>query len=277
MKQEPKKGFKAGTRNLYLFGVLLHKEKGFLSDLRAIQRKIYSSDKLEHLTKIHRELENYFWIEFRDKEKVGIEVRRILSQHLENTTFNEIWDGIERILVKYDLGPEWEDTLWIYAVSRKVFPPTFNFHTFKYLPKGKRYGNTRIGLILNPRTSIRDLMEAWPEIQKLQKSFWPEFKRKNITENSFEFLLENIAILGEKYDISDKEKYAGLTFYEEYLAKQGKWEDLKKRRKKLGTGEVKIKKKRTDKEVIDLILNLKKDRKNLKQNIGKHRKRRQRL
>lgn len=272
MKQKPKKGFRSVTRNLYLFGALLHKEKGFLRDLRALQKRIRSAGQFTI-----PELQRYFWIEFTGKEEVGLKVRKFLSRHLENDRFNEVWDEIKKILLKYDLGQEWEDTLWIYIVSNKVFPPLYNFHLFEHLPGGRRYGDSRVGIILNPDTSIRDLMEAWPKINKLQRSYWVGFKKKNLTKSSFKFLLDDIAILQKKSNISDKERYSELSWYETALAKQGKFKEILKYQKTSDRSGGKIKNKRTDSEAIALLLGPKTPHKKLKQNIGKYRKRRERL
>lgn len=99
----------------------------------------------------------------------------------EKNKFEKFCDDIYDFLKKYGLGLEWSDTIIDVIVSAWFFPP---FRNFDILCRGAK-NKKRVGLILNPDTSLEDIENAWPEIKTMQKESWPDFKKINITKKSF--------------------------------------------------------------------------------------------
>jgi hypothetical protein len=116
----------------------------------------------------------------------------------------------------------------------------------------------RIQLTLNPDTSIDDLRQEWPLIDKSISAAWPNFQKTNLTKNFNKMIQEYTDTMVAKKNVSDDFKFQGLSEFETILAKQAK--DPKKaisdyRGKKLASQgiprkPVRLKTKKTDRDVV---------------------------
>jgi hypothetical protein len=116
----------------------------------------------------------------------------------------------------------------------------------------------RIQLTLNPDTSIDDLRQEWPLIDKSISAAWPNFQKTNLTKNFNKMIQEYTDAVVAKKNMSDDFKFQDLSAFETILAKQAK--DPKKaiaeyRGKRLLTQGVPrkpvlIKTKKTDRDVV---------------------------
>ena len=206
----------------------------------------------------------------------------------------ELLEKIDEVLYLYDFGEEWREPLITIAISGILCPPAFNLYLDKQKLRTNRNlyfdlisrGKPRVLLALNPDTSIDDIKNAWPEIVRLQHSIRPKFKDFNLTKKSTEALIEQVHFLNKKH-VSEKEKYAGLSLYEEQLWKSeerhGKSQEeimklLQKRAKESGSlpKTSKIKKQKTDREVVR-EMHPKKSRQEVDRMTNRIKKERQRL
>jgi hypothetical protein len=171
---------------------------------------------------------------------------------LEQKKCSEFLKVISAILMAYDFGDEWRETLIAFVLTGSFCPPILNLYIDKLpvepiemqpdkartdrilldpampekikkltaKPRMMRY-KSRMILHLNPDTSIEDIENAWPTIKQSRGELRPRFKAINLTKNSFWTLSEQIRLRAEKQFITDKEKYSAFSYYEKQLLKQG--------------------------------------------------------
>ncbi len=175
---------------------------------------------------------------------------RILVESLDLEDRHKITSFIDRWIAETESGEEWIGTILTFIMTGILCPPIQNFHM-------RRVGK-RIQLTLNPDTSIDDLRQEWPLIDKSISAAWPNFQKTNLTKNFNKMIQEYTDAVVAKKNVSDDFKFQGLSEFETILAKQAK--DPKKaiseyRGKRLLTQgaprkPVLIKTKKTDRDVV---------------------------
>ncbi len=181
----------------------------------------------------------------------------MLAHALDKETRGKIVAFINRFLSETDLGQEWFSPMLTYITAGIICPPYYNFHIQKE--------DKRITLTLNPDTSIDDIRNEWPMIDKTIHEAWPDFKKTNLSPKFNEEIQEYLKTLKAKNNISDDFKYRDLSEFETILAKRSN--DPKKavsdyRGKQLltqGTSRqpVRIHSRKTDRDVVSEIYSIK--------------------
>ncbi len=196
-------------------------ENGYLFKSRLFSKKtdfvVGFTDLLKKWPSPYRKKElGWFW-QYKDYKDVNTKRSIATSQRIkflkslkEKNKFEKFCDDIYDFLKKYDLSFEWSDSIIDLIVSAWFFPP---FRNFDILCRGAK-NKKRVGLILNPDTSLEDIKDAWPEIKNKQKESWPNFKKTNVTKKSFKNLDKGIKDIESKLfgtkeveDESDHRKY----------------------------------------------------------------------
>lgn len=136
----------------------------------------------------------------------------MLAHVLDKETRSKIVIFINKFLSKAELGQEWFSPLLTYITAGIICPPYYNFHLQKQ--------DGRITLTLNPDTSIDDLRNEWPMIDKAIHEAWPYFKKTNLSSKFNEEIQEYLKTLKAKSNISDDFKYKDLSEFETILAKK---------------------------------------------------------
>lgn len=92
-------------------------------------------------------------------------------------------DDMALFLEKNNLGKEWANTIIDLIVSGWVSVPNQNLHFYK-----REQGPRAIVLELNADTSLRDIKEVFPHIERAQKELWPNHKKRNVTSQMYDNL-----------------------------------------------------------------------------------------
>ena len=136
----------------------------------------------------------------------------MLAHALDKETRNKIVAFINRFLSEAELGQEWFSPMLTYITAGIICPPYYNFHI--------QQEDKRITLTLNPDTSIDDLRNEWPMIDKAIHEAWPDFKKINLSSKFNEEIQEYLKAIKAKKNISDDFKYKDLSEFETILAKK---------------------------------------------------------
>lgn len=181
----------------------------------------------------------------------------MLAHALNKETRSKIVAFINKFLSEAELGQEWFSPMLTYITAGIICPPYYNFHMQKE--------DKRITLTLNPDTSIDDIRNEWPMIDKAIHEAWPDFKKTNLSSKFNEEIQEYLKILKAKSNISDDFKYRDLSEFETILAKRSN--DPKKavsdyRGKRLiaegvARKPIRIYSRKTDRDIVKEIYNIK--------------------
>ncbi len=136
----------------------------------------------------------------------------MLAHALDKETRSRIVIFINKFLSKAELGQEWFSPMLTYITAGIICPPYYNFHIQKE--------NKRVTMTLNPDTSIDDIRNEWPMIDKAIHEAWPDFKKTNLSSKFNEEIQEYLKAMKAKSNISDDFKYKDLSQFETILAKR---------------------------------------------------------
>lgn len=206
--------FKHLLKGAYRFSYLMATDKRFSSWIKALHDK-YGSPELP--------INN--WIEDSIKSfglgSVILKEADNLYRRLSPAEQGDLTKDINALLVAYSLGQEWEDTIVVLLLTGKLCPPLYNFYI--NFEAGRRFAK-RLVLVLNPDTSIEDLRVGWEQIslfqKAIQKTFWPNYKKHNLTKKSFKQLGLAIETTNFRTNLTEEEMFKNLSRYEEMLVKK---------------------------------------------------------
>ena len=136
----------------------------------------------------------------------------MLAHALDKETRTKIVAFINKFLSETELGQEWFSPMLTYITAGIICPPYYNFHI--------QQEDKRVTLTLNPDTSIDDLRNEWPMIDKAIHEAWPDFKKTNLSSKFNEEIREYLKAIKAKKNTSDDFKYKDLSEFETILAKR---------------------------------------------------------
>lgn len=180
-------------KNGYLFERYFWTRDDFIGPLQKLREKWNAAPPKKGLAGFAWHIYSLAEIRKRNREAYTHRIRFIRS--LTDGQTEEFHSDILDLLHRSDLGEEWVNTTADYIVSSWVCPPSFNL----FIDEGRGEDVRRVTLVLNPDTSLRDIEAAWPTITGLQRELHPRYRKKHLTEKSFENLRILIEDLRTRY------------------------------------------------------------------------------
>lgn len=189
---------KIALKNQYVFEKMFVNNEGeILVSLQPLFKKYNTPSRIVYpIKQLMKERNDKMITGIFDERKKKFKESLLLIKSWSPKERAEFMGEIKKILSRADLGEEWWLTIAVTILQGWFFPPMDNFYMRGV---GDAPTKKRIMLELNPDTSIEDIKEAWARIKGEQKKLGPNFRKINLTTNSFAKLGVYIKDLEERF------------------------------------------------------------------------------
>lgn len=118
-------------------------------------------------------------------------------------------NDINKLVYDFDLGTHWILPYLHFFLSEKELP--IPHHSFLVSgTEGDSIKEKRIRLEIGPHTTLDDLKDIWPQIEKLKKKVWPKVKSEKISLKT----LENYLIWAQDLNLRYSQKAVDQKIYD---------------------------------------------------------------